>query len=224
MELDALKQSWQDHDRKLDANLRLNTVRLYNVTLGKAETALRRLSRLLKVELFFHILILIGLGSFLADHITQPRFLIPGLVLHLFVLLLAIDGGRQVVAIGSLDIGHPIVEIQKRMESLRLQRLRALRRVLLFSPLIWIPLLIVALKGLLGVDAYAIFDPVWLAANILFGLAVIPLAVWISRRYADRMQRSPLAQRLLRDLAGYNLNAATAYLGTLERFEREGTA
>lgn len=224
MELDALKQSWQDHDRKLDANLRLNTVRLYNVTLGKAGTALRRLSRLLKVGLFFDALILVGLGSFMADHVTEPRFLVPALALHLFVLLLAIDGGRQVVAIGSLDIGQPIVEIQKRMESLRLQRLRALRLVLLFSPLIWIPMLIVALKGLLGVDAYAIFDHGWLAANVLFGLAVIPLAVWLSRRYADRMQRSPMVQRLLRDLAGYNLNAATAYLGTLERFEREEAA
>jgi hypothetical protein len=224
MDLDALKQSWEDRDRQLDSTLRLNTLRLHAVTVGKAGTALRRLSWLLKIELFFDILILIALGSFLAGHIAEPRFLIPGLVLHVFVLLTAIDAGRQAVAIGGLDMGQPIVEMQRRIESLRLQRLRTTRLVLLLSPLLWIPMLIVALKGLLGVDAYAIFDPVWLAANIALGLAVIPLGVWLARRYADRAQRSPLARRLARDLAGYNLNAAAGYLETLERFEREGTA
>ena len=81
-------------------------------------------------------------------------------------------------------------------------------------------MLIVGLKGLLGVDAYALFSSAWLAANVLFGVAVIPLAVWISRRYADRMKGSPLVRSLMRDMAGYNLNAAMGFLGKLERFER----
>jgi hypothetical protein len=71
------------------------------------------------------------------------------------------------------------------------------------------------------VDAYAIFNSAWLAANVALGVAVIPLAVWISKRYADRMERSPLLQFLMRDLAGYNLNAATGFLDSLARFEEE---
>jgi hypothetical protein len=110
------------------------------------------------------------------------------------------------------------------MESLRIERLRAVKITLLASPLIWIPMLIVGLKGFLGADAYALFDHAWLAANLAFGLAVIPLAVWISRRYADRMERSPLVQRVMRDLAGTNLNAAQDYLGRLARFEEEAAA
>jgi hypothetical protein len=35
------------------------------------------------------------------------------------------------------------------------------------------------------------------------------------------MGRSPLVQRLLRDLAGYNLNAAAGFLSRLERFAEE---
>lgn len=58
---------------------------------------------------------------------------------------------------------------------------------------------------------------------MLFGVAVIPLAVWISRRQADRMDRSPFFQSLLRDIAGYNLNAAMGFLGSLEQFEEEET-
>jgi hypothetical protein len=79
----------------------------------------------------------------------------------------------------------------------------------------------VLLKGLIGVDAYAHFSPAWLAANLLFGLLVIPVAIWVSRRYADRLQQSPLLQQLMLDIAGRNLATATEYLRSLAKFEEE---
>jgi flagellar biogenesis protein FliO len=57
--------------------------------------------------------------------------------------------------------------------------------------------------------------------NVLFGLAIIPMAIWVSRKFGDRMGRSPIIQRLMRELAGYNLNAATRFLATLSEFEDE---
>jgi hypothetical protein len=224
MDLDDLKQSWQQQDRKLDAGLRLNTVRLYVTTLKKAETSLRRLSWFLWLDLLIDIPLVVGLGSFIADHISEPRFVLPALLLDVFVIALMGLGIRQLVALGQTDSAAPVISLQKRTESLRIERLRAVKLILLASPLIWIPMLVVGLKGFLGVDAYAIFDHAWLLSNLLFGLALIPLAVWISRRYADRMERSPFVQRLMRDLAGTNLNAAQDYLGRLARFEEEAAA
>jgi hypothetical protein len=79
------------------------------------------------------------------------------------------------------------------------------------------------LKGFFELDAYSIFDPRWLAANTLFGVLVLAAAILVSRRYADRMGRSPLARRFMRDLAGYNLAAAQSQLDVLARFaEDEG--
>lgn len=46
------------------------------------------------------------------------------------------------------------------------------------APLAWIPLLIVVLKGLFDVDAYATFSSAWLFANVGFGLLVAVVAVW----------------------------------------------
>ncbi len=221
MNLDDMKQLWEAQDRKLDASIRLNTRLLQMPVLNKAETALGRLSVLLWIELLLGLGLAILLGSFGADHVAEARFLIPSVVLHLSVILLMIDGGYQLFAIRSLDYSAPIVEIQKRLGSLRIQRIRATQLTFLFAPLLWVPLLVVSLKGLLGLDAYAIFSSGWLVANVLFGLAVIPLALWISRRYADRMDRSPFVQSLMRDLAGYNLNAAVGFLGSLELFEKE---
>jgi hypothetical protein len=83
------------------------------------------------------------------------------------------------------------------------QRIRVTKWTLLSAPLLWTPLLIVALKGQLGLDAYAIFSQSWLAANL---------------------ERSPCIQSLMRDIAGYNLTAAAGFLSSLARFEEESPA
>ncbi|HKC23168.1 MAG TPA: hypothetical protein VKF32_00420 [Thermoanaerobaculia bacterium] len=221
MDLEDLKRLWEDHDRKLDAGLRLNRRLLEQTVLGKAETRIRRLSRYLVLELALDVALAFWVGSFAAEHVGEARFLVPAVALHLCVLALAVASIRQLVAIGALDYGAPIVSIQRRLESLRVERLRATKLTLLFAPLVWTPLLIVIVKSLVGLDAYAAFGVPWLAANLLFGLLAIPLGIALSRRYADRMASVPFVQRLMRDLAGRSLSDAADFLGSISRFEEE---
>lgn len=224
MELQDLKDRWNDYDRKLDANLRLNTRVLREFGLNRVGSSLRRLTRLIVFELLMGLLAAVLLGSFIADHLGEVRFLAPAVALDLFVLYFIGWAIRQWVALNSLDYGEPIVEIQRKLELLRIDRIRMTKWVFLLSPLLWIPLLIVGVEGFLGLDAYAILDTAWLAANFLFGLAVIALALWVSKRYSDRLQGSPLARRLTDALADRSLNEAAGFLGTLSSFEKENGA
>lgn len=221
MGLDDLQRHWDHQDRKLDATLRLNTRLLNDSVLAKADTATRGLTRLLRLELVMNAAAVLLTGSFLANHISESRFVIPAAGLHLSGIALLVASIRQLVAIGMLDYDAPIVAIQRRLESLRVERIRATKLTLLCSPLLWTPLLIVALKGLFDVDAYATCGAAFLIANLLFGILVILLAVWASRRYAARMERSPLVQSLMRDLAGDSLNAAAGFLSSISRFEED---
>lgn len=224
MDLDDLKQRWEEQDRKLDASLRLSTRLLRESALGKAARATARLSWLMLPEILLNLGLVIWLGSFLADHFAQARFAIPAVALDLGAIALLIAQGHQWWALRAIDYSAPVVAIQKELGRLRLQELRVFKWVMITAPLAWTPLLIVAIKGLLGLDAYVLFSGSWLAANVAFGVAVLLLAVWISRRYADRMERSPWIQRLMRNLSGYNLNAAAGFLGSLARFEEESPA
>ena len=224
MELDDLKRTWEAHDRKLDASIRLNARLLHESVLGKAETALKPLSRWLVIELSVNLVAALWTGSFLRTHLAEPRYLVPAAALQLCAIALIVACVRQIVAIAQIDYSAPILGIQKRLESLRVGRIRTTMWILLLAPLAWTPLFIVALKSFLGVDVYAAFGAVWLAANVLFGLVVIAAGVWVSRRYADRMERSSLLQRLMRDIAGHNLTAATDRLRSLSEFEHEGGA
>ena len=164
------------------------------------------------------------LAPFLADHVLQIRYAAPAALLLLFALGQGIAAVRQLAALHGLDFGGTIVEIQTRLGRLRAERLRVTMWTFLVAPLLWTPLLIVGFKGLFGVDAYAAFPGAWMLGNFLFGAALIPLGLWIAHRYAERMERSPLVQRVLRDLAGTNLNAAAGFLDTLARFAREEPA
>lgn len=221
MELDDLKQRWTELDRKLDTAIHMNTHFLQAALHGKAETALKRLSRWLWVGLGVNVVAALWLGSFMADHIRQPRFWLPAVGLHLCVIALIIVSIYELLALSKVDYGAPIVCIQRRLESLRVLRIRSTKWTLLVSPLLWTPLFVVMLKSFFDVDVYAHFSTAWLAANLLFGVLVIPVVIWISRRYADRLERSPLLQRLLRDIAGRNLITAIEYLRSLAQFDEE---
>ncbi len=221
MELDDLRKQWEGLDQQLDGVLRLNRRALETRVLDKASSAMSRLGWTLAAELALDVVALLLTGSFLADRVHQARFLVPGLVLHAFAIAQIATLVRQIVATRRIDYGAPLLEVQKQIGALRASRTRTTMWTLLLAPLLWTPLLIVALEGFAGVDAYASLGVPYLAANLAFGLAVLALALLLSRRYADRLPGSPLATRLMRDLAGINLATATGFLDSLSRFEQD---
>lgn len=221
MEVDDLKKVWAEYDRKLDTNIRLSRQLLMATNLNRVRTPLRRLALFLGVELVIQFAVVVALGSFIYENIATPRFALPGVALDVFAIAILIAMVRQIAGALQIDYDKPIAIIQKQLGELRVFRIRYIQGIFLLATLVWTPLLIVALKGFWGLDAYRLFGTAYLVANLLVGLAIIPLGVWLSRKFSERMDRSPLIQRFMRDLAGYNLNAATGFLATLSKFEEE---
>jgi hypothetical protein len=222
MELDELKATWQEFDRKLATSIQLNTRLLQDKMAGKAETALKRLAWMLWLELVINVGGLALLGSFIAKHFNEIRYLVPAVALDLGLIALVIAGARQIAAIYQIDYCAPIVAIQRRLESLRMERIRTVKWTLLLSPLAWTPLFIVALKGLLDVDVYASAGIAYVAANLAFGVAVIVAGVWASRHFAARFEGSSVMRWIPDALAGTSLKSATRFLDSLSQFEDEG--
>jgi hypothetical protein len=221
MNLEELKLNWAAHDQKLDAIIRLN-LRLLNATkLNKTQSAMQRVSAFLVLDLVVNFIVVVCLGSFIADHIAAPRFVIPAVALDVFAFLLIVSSVRQLVLAKGVDYSGPVAEIQKKMEKLRIQKVKETKWTLVLATLLWTPLQIVALKAFLGLDAYALLGSAYLFWNVIVGVVVIALAVWVSKRYANRMKRSSIVQGLMNTFAGYNLNAATQSLRNLEDFEKQ---
>jgi hypothetical protein len=221
MELDDLKQMWAEQDAKLEKSIRLNTQLLRESGMTRVGKALAPLSWGIAVEGILNVVIVLWLGSFLGDHIGEPRLAAPAALLFVCAIAILNVGIRQWTALRALDYGAPVVDIQKRLATLRVGRIRTTKWILLLSPLLWTPLLIVGFHTLTGVDPYAFMDGKWLAGNLIFGLVFLVGMLWVSKRYGDRWSRFPAVRRLMDALAGRSLAAASGALEEIERFERD---
>jgi hypothetical protein len=224
LDLDELKQKWVEHDRKLDESIRLNQKLLSALTLNRTRSALHRLVVVLGVESLFGLAVAVALGNFIYEHIATLRLALPAIALHGFVIVSLIGLIRQIVKAVQVDYGRPVANIQQQLAALRMSTIRTTQWVLLAGMLAWTPFVIVASQGFFGIDAYRTFGATWLWANFLFSVAVIGLAIWLSKRFSARLGRSPFMQRLMRDLAGYNLNKAAGLLASIREFQEEGPA
>lgn len=208
MDLEDLRQIWQEQDRKLSAFLRADARRAAESTLRRAETSSRGIAWTVLLDLVLSAIPVIWLGSFIADHLAEPAFAIPAAVLDVLAIALLAAYARQYASLKTLDWTGPVAAIQRRLADVRVRRVRVIRWILFLSPLLWALMLVVGLKGFFGIDAYAGFGVRFIAANVLFGLAFLGAAVWVSRRYADRPGAHPFLRERIRDLAGRNLAEA----------------
>ena len=216
MDIDTIKQTWTESDARLGAK-RFDAASLHAWHLRASGDALRRLVRELVIELTINVLGVGLIGYFASQHAGELKFLLPAIVLDVYAVGLVIAGARQLADARAIRYDAPVVEIQRKLEVLHLRRVRSIIGTLLFAPLMWVPLLIVGARGFFGLDVYAAGIP-WLAANVAFGLAVIPLAGWVARRYGARLGASPWMRELADTIAGRTLAEAREALAVIEGF------
>jgi len=190
------------------------------MNLGGTRRALRGLSMGLRFEMVALAVVVVLLGSFAADHVHEPASFVSALSLWAYGLAILIGNVRQLVAVRSIDFDEPVVAIQLRIEQLRLQRAKIVGWLLLFGPLLWLPAAAVVLRSVFGIDLYANASPAWIAGNVLFGVAVIPVCIWIARAFGNQLGGSPAMRSLIDAIAGHNVTAALESLEAVRRFEQ----
>ena len=221
MDLDELKEKWINYDRKLDESLRLNRQLLQAMKLPRAKSALQRLAMLLSLESVLWLVGIVALGQFIYRSITMTRFALPAAFLDLYAIANFAVLIAQIASALQIDYDKPIAVIQKQIEALRVLRIRYIQGSVVGGFVVWVPFIIVVLKGFFGLDAYRILNGTWLLANVLFGLIPIALAIWLSKKLSRTIGRYPRIQKFMNDLAGYNINAARRTIAALSEFEEQ---
>ncbi len=223
MELDELKSLWQQTDRRLEAMvpaLRLQERLARAGALDRARAKNRFTHVVLWYEVAFGAVAALLGGSYLADNLGELRFAAPVALLHLAAILTLGLAAWQLVELGRIDYGGPVLGIQRRLANLAVVRASGIRWLLLASPLLWAALVVVVPHGLIGLDVYRAFGIAWVGGNFLVGLAVLVAGLWAGR--SARFGSSRLWRGLGDDLTGRRLAAASGALDDLAEFEREG--
>lgn len=215
MNFEQIQNLWTAYDRKIEDSLRINLQVIRELQLHKSQSALRRLWHGVGIELLINLLGVVGLHVFIFEHFRELRFLLPALLLDVVALGLVAFGGYQLAVVRTTDFSIPVLDLQKQLTTLRIRRIRVTQWTALIAPLLWVPLLVVVFKGLLGIDVYAAFDSTWLVVNVAFGVAVIPIGWLICRYGARRFRASAWLNRLMDDVAGRSLVEAILHLNRL---------
>jgi hypothetical protein len=218
---DDLQALWRRYDKEIASIVRFNAALFRRSSLGATQTALGRLANGLRVELVLDALTVLLIGGFEADHVREPAILAAAATLHVYAVAITIAVVVQLVALARIDYDEPVFTIARAVDRLRLLRARSAMWTLLFAPLMWPPLAIVALRGLFGLDALATFGRPWLAANVAFGLAMLGAALVLARRYGGDLPPSSPLRRAFDSLSGSTVRSAAASLDTLARYEAD---
>jgi hypothetical protein len=215
---DAAFERWAERNAELGRIVVVDRAALQALTAGAARGPLRWFAAGLWVELVLAILPVVWLGNVAAGAVRWPLVFASAVVLDVFAILLLVNVAMQLATLKGIDYDGPVARVQSAIERLRLLRLRAARGIFVFAVFAWLPLCIVGFGAIFGYDAVAMLDRNWVVVNFVVGVAVIPLAVWLSRIFEARAGSSRIVRTVLGTISGTNLSAATAALDRVRAF------
>ena len=217
--LEDLRNEWIDHNRRLDERLRLSTHLLRDDWIERQRQRAWKVGPFGGFGMAAWITTAVLVGVFLGAHADEPALFATALVIEVWVIATGMAQVQQKLALRNLDFGLPLLELQARVESLRIARIRAFNIALLTGQIVWWIPMIVVVAGAFGLNLF--LSPqflVYAAWNIALGVAVIPLAIWLSRRYGERLSRSSIMRHIADSIAGRDIAVAREVLETLHRF------
>jgi len=217
MELDELKQQWQEMDRKLDRSIALN-LRL----LTEKRTRLSKL-RLVPMLLLQPVQIVIGLAltiffaRFWIAYLGTWPLVVSGVFLHALSVGLVIDAVVRTVLIVQINYSAPVVKIQRYLALMRRWEIRSFK----WS---WVSIWL-ALPALLVVGAkLSTTLNLWNVAPKVVVYTAIGSVVGVGLSYLFDLwaRRSPRLGAAMNSMyVGYSIAGAQAYLDEIDEFARE---
>lgn len=219
MELDDLKQAWQDLDRKLDRQHAMDVLRF------REERGKRLKSGLWPLALGQALQMLLGVATLLlgvdvwTGHREVPHLLAIGLSLHVYGVAMIVSGGVVGALIAKIDYAAPVLDIQKRLALLRKVYVRTGTALGLAWWLMWMPFVAAILMAAFGADLYLNAPSVFTVGTAV-GVAGL-LATWGLHRWMGHPSRPRLAQAMENSMTGASLRRAQALADEIARFERD---
>ncbi|UHQ24483.1 serine/threonine protein kinase [Lysobacter sp. 5GHs7-4] len=219
MELDDLKQAWQDLDRKLDRQYSLDLLRFREERGRKMKSGLRPLVWGQALQMLVGVAVLLFGVDVWTEHGDVPHLLAFGLIVHVYGIALIACGGMVQAMIAGVDYAAPVLDIQKQLARLRKFYVRTGMVVGLSWWLFWMPFMAALFMSLFGADMYRNAPSVFVIGSAI-GVAGL-LATWWFHRWSRHPSRPRLARAMEDSVTGRSLRRAQAIADEIARFEQD---
>lgn len=223
MELDELKTLWSEYDKKLEQNLQLNMQLLRKMNFDKARFKVRMFYAWRIVQMLITNYAGFYLILFAAKNLDSPQFSIPAIIVAIavysfFALDLKMLGIIEKLRLKNNNV--PIAPLLKKTEKLKVLTVRYVKYALFAIPLYPIFMLLIG-KIFLNVDFSSPHYRLYLIANIIVGLLLLPLIISIFTELSKKEIEKPWVKTLLCGSGFYLANDAETFLNEVAKFEKE---
>ncbi|MEZ4364495.1 MAG: hypothetical protein R3B48_30240 [Kofleriaceae bacterium] len=218
---DDFQRLWAAHGARLEHSVSVNEHLLRGALLREARGALTPYFGWRALELVLGAGLLFAIGPVVARHLGEPRYALLGSAAILYVALLIALTGYLLGRGASLRYERPVTELRHELDRLALVEYHGFKWALLGGVVTWLPIVLLALEALSGVDLLARVDGAWLLGNVAVGAALLGLGQLAARRLIERPTDPARASRLLDALSGRGLRQARARVAELAEFARE---
>lgn len=225
-ELDHLRDAWQALDTRLARmeSLQIDTAhaRSEKQRGERTRASVRALRPLLAGQILqslFGTGLIVFAAVFWSSHMDRLHLMLAGISLHAYAIWLLASAGHEIHQLAQIRYTTPVLELQKRLATLRRWRSRNGLVFAYAGCFVWIPAMLI-LFAWMGVDVWA-RQPGVVGWFFVSG-AVCAGLVYAGLRFANDPRRPKLAAHMRRHAAGQSLYRAEQALAEIEAFEAEG--
>jgi hypothetical protein len=159
---------------------------------------------------------LIVTGAFVAKNLNylqqSPLTAIPAMLVYALCIFTINVSVRQLILSSELDYAKPMVETQLVLAKLRKLRVRSTQWIFASAFALWFVFPILLGQMLMGAKFMLAMNPAWIVANIVFGLAMVPVINWI-------MKKSKHAKSIQDEFAGKDVREAEEFIVQIAEFQ-----
>ena len=161
-------------------------------------------------------LALITTGGFVVGNLNElqriPITAIPAIIVYALCILTINVSVRQLILSSELDYAKPMVETQLILAKLRKLRVRSTQWIFISAFVLWFVFPILLGQMLISPKFMLAMNPAWIAANIIFGLLMVPVINWI-------MMKSKYSKSIHDELAGKDVREAEEFVNQIREFQ-----
>ncbi|MFZ1321121.1 MAG: hypothetical protein WAT71_06150 [Ignavibacteria bacterium] len=219
MDLEKLKTIWDNYDEKLDETLEINRDLIKSLKMEKVRSKLKKFIIYRSLELLFTIFMISLLWDFAVSRIHEIQFVLPAVILSIFFIIGIAGIVRQFVTIGMMDLSGPVIEIQKDLILLKTHILQVIRISILSVPF-YMAYLIIGFEFFFNIDIINQFDELWLAANLIFSLLLVPVSIWLFLKLSYKNFNTRFVKKLLSFFSDVQIINSLNLIEEIREFER----
>ena len=191
------------------------------MNLQKARSSMRTFTLWKIVSLIVQFLVAQFLVNFIIDNFQHITLSIPAYILGVLTYIALIWNMYQLGLIFTINYQEPILNIQKKIEKLKIQKLRY-NKFLFYGSYPYVFLMIFTV---LHIDLLLL--PVkWMIPNLFLAVVWIPFCYWLIKKYNSRETKSAFWRSLsddsslTPDSASKTLNSSLTFLNEIKQFEK----